>query len=200
MFDWDGRILDNNSILAVKAALPFLDIPVGDVIDLEGLLRAVRGFCARKEQKMIDMFLQVFMMKKMFTVMNAMNEAQNSAAGMEGMFDILKSQIPKEQQEMFDMMSVMMAAMETPSDSGEGDGNQSDQSESEQSESEQTVTYQTESEQPEPKASESEPTTPEMEPEENRSATVDHDNYDDPPMPDIWTRIVNNAGRDNNND
>ena len=45
MFEWEGRILDNKSIQVVKAALPYLDIPVGNIIDVEGLLRSIRGFC-----------------------------------------------------------------------------------------------------------------------------------------------------------
>lgn len=109
MFNWEGRILDNKSIMAVKAALPFLDIPVGEVIDLEGLLRAVRCFCRQQEQRMIDMLLQFFMMKRMMSMMTLFQEAQNSGRGMEGIIDLLKSQVPKEQQDMFDMMSMMMS-------------------------------------------------------------------------------------------
>lgn len=112
MLDWEGRILDNRSIMVVKAALPFLDIPVGDIVDLEGLLRAIRNFCQKKEQKFIDMILNFFMMKRVMSMMTVMNEAQNSGQGMEGVFDILKSQMPKEQQEMFDMMAMMMSAMD----------------------------------------------------------------------------------------
>lgn len=132
MFEWEGRILDNKSIQLMKAALPYLDIPVGDVIDLEGLLRAVRNFCHQKEQKIIDMLLGLFMMKRVMSIMNVMNqmnqmdpmgEAGNAGQSMNGMqsmdtmqsmnsmLDILKSQMPKEQQEMFDMVSVMMSAM-----------------------------------------------------------------------------------------
>lgn len=114
MFEWEGRILDNKSIQVVKAALPYLDIPVGNIIDIEGLLRAVRGFCHQREQKMIDMFLNFFMMKRVMsvmTVMNQMNGSGNSGQGMDGMLNVLKSQMPKEQQEMFDMVSGMMSAM-----------------------------------------------------------------------------------------
>lgn len=114
MFEWEGRILDNKSIQVVKAALPYLDIPVGNIIDIEGLLRAVRGFCHQRERKMIDMFLNFFMMKRVMSIMslmNQMNETGSAGTGMDGMMDILKSQMPKEQQEMFDMVSVMMSAM-----------------------------------------------------------------------------------------
>lgn len=122
MLDWEGRILDNRSIMLVKAALPFLDIPVGDIVDLEGLLRAIRKFCQKKEQKFIDMILGFFMMKRVMSMMSVMNEAQNSGQGMEGVFDILKSQMPKEQQEMFDMMAMMMSAMDMGEDREETAG------------------------------------------------------------------------------
>ncbi|MCM1244975.1 MAG: hypothetical protein NC293_04930 [Roseburia sp.] len=112
MFDWEGRILDNKSIMMVKAALPFLDLPVGNVVDIEGLLRAIREFCHKREQRMIDMILNFFMMKRMMSIMSMMNETQNSERGMEGMFDLIKNQIPKEQQDMFEMMSMMMSMSE----------------------------------------------------------------------------------------
>lgn len=114
MFGWEGRILDNKSIMVIKAALPFLDIPVGETIDLEGLLRAVRCYCREREKEWIDMLLNFFMLKRAFSMMNMMNEmtaTQESGGGsMEQMLDLLKSQIPKEQQEMFDMMTMMMSA------------------------------------------------------------------------------------------
>lgn len=123
MFDWEGRILDNKSIMMVKAALPFLDIPVGNVVDIEGLFRAIRGFCHKREQKMIDMILNFFMMKRMMSIMAMMNETQNSERGMEGMIDLIKSQVPKEQQDMFEMMSMMMSMSEmgdgVPEENGE---------------------------------------------------------------------------------
>lgn len=68
MFEWEGRISDNKSIQVVKAALPYLDIPVGSIIDIEGLLRAIRNFCHQREQKMIDMFLNFFMMKRVMSI------------------------------------------------------------------------------------------------------------------------------------
>lgn len=124
MFEWEGRILDNKSIQAVKAALPYLDLPVGSIIDIEGLLRAVRNFCRKREQRMIDMILNFLMMKRvmsMLTVMNQMNEGSNGGSGMDGMMELLKSQMPKEQQDMFDMMSVMMSSMaeDTAENNGE---------------------------------------------------------------------------------
>ena len=117
MFDWEGRILDNKNIMMLKAALPYLDIPVGDVVDLEGLLRAIRTFCRVQEQKMIDMMLNFFMMKRvmsMMTVMNQMNQMNAEGAtqtDVESLMNVLRSQMPKEQQDMFDMFSMMMSAM-----------------------------------------------------------------------------------------
>nr|MBP3598476.1 hypothetical protein [Eubacterium sp.] len=121
MLGWEGRILDNKSIMIMKAALPFLDIPVGETVDMEGLLRAVRCFCKEKEQRLIDMLLNVFMMKRVFSIMSMMNEMnadpEHANGGMEYMMELLKSQMPKEQQEMLDMMAMMMsAAGGTPED------------------------------------------------------------------------------------
>ncbi len=114
MLGWEGRIWDNKSIMMIKAALPFLDIPVGETVDMEGLLRAVRCFCREQEQRLIDMLLNWLMMKRIFSMMSMMNEmntaSESSGGGMEHMLDLLKSQMPKEQQEMFEMMSMMMNA------------------------------------------------------------------------------------------
>ncbi len=171
MFDWEGRILDNKSILAVKAALPYLDIPVGEIIDLEGLLRAVRCFCQTREQKIIDMILNFFMFKRVMSVMNIMTEAQNSNQGMEGMFELLKSQMPKEQQEMFDMMSMMMSAMEL---NPGGETEPVPEGKSQESE-----TFQG--------ADEGEPEFAGEEEEE-------------PQMPEIWQRIAENNSEETQND
>lgn len=126
MFEWEGRILDVKSIQAVKAALPYLDLPVGSIIDIEGLLRAIRNFCHKREQRMIDMILNFFMMKRMMSMMAVMNQMSESSGseggpGMDGMLDLLKSQMPKEQQDMFDMVSMMMSSMAdgTAENSGE---------------------------------------------------------------------------------
>ena len=132
MFEWEGRISDNKSIQVVKAALPYLDIPVGSIIDIEGLLRAIRNFCHQREQKMIDMFLNFFMMKRvmsMMSVMNQMSEAGDAGAAgnsMDGMLNMLKSQMPKEKQDMFDMVSMMMSAMADGSAENNGEENSDD--------------------------------------------------------------------------
>lgn len=129
MFDLEGRMLDNKSIQAMKAALPYLDIPVGSVIDIEGLLRAIRNFCHHREQKMIDMFLNFFMMKRMMSLMSMMNQMNQmrdaDGSGQEGSMDVLlqmlKSQMPEDQQDMFDMVSMMMSSMSDAATPDPGD-------------------------------------------------------------------------------
>lgn len=118
MLQWEGRIVDNTNVQLLKAALPYLDQPVGNRIDLEGLLRSIRGFCRKNERQIIDLLLQIFMfrhVREMMTMMQEMKqEAEQSDFGtgnMEGMMEFLKSQIPPEQQDMVDMMSVFLSAM-----------------------------------------------------------------------------------------
>lgn len=118
MLQWEGRIVDNTNVQLLKAALPYLDQPVGNRIDLEGLLRSIRGFCRKNERQIIDLLLQIFMfrhVREMMTMMQKMKqEAEQSDSGtgnMEGMMEFLKSRIPPEQQDMVDMMSVFLSAM-----------------------------------------------------------------------------------------
>ena len=118
MLQWEGRIVDNTNVQLLKAALPYLDQPVGNQIDLEGLLRSIRVFCRKNERQIIDLLLQIFMfrhVREMMTMMQEMKqEAEQSDSGtgnMEGMMEFLKSRIPPEQQDMVDMMSVFLSAM-----------------------------------------------------------------------------------------
>ena len=118
MLQWEGRIVDNTNVQLLKAALPYLDQPVGNRIDLEGLRRSIRGFCRKNERQIIDLLLQIFMfrhVREMMTMMQEMKqEAEQSDSGtgnMEGMMEFLKSRIPPEQQDMVDMMSVFLSAM-----------------------------------------------------------------------------------------
>ena len=118
MLQWEGRIVDNTNVQLLKAALPYLDQPVGNRIDLEGLLRSIRDFCQKNERQIIDLLLQIFMfrhVREMMTMMQEMKqEAEQSDSGtgnMEGMMEFLKSRIPPEQQDMVDMMSVFLSAM-----------------------------------------------------------------------------------------
>ena len=118
MLQWEGRIVDNTNVQLLKAALPYLDQPVGNRIDLEGLLRSIRGFCRKNERQLIDLLLQIFMfrhVREMMTMMQEMKqgaEQSDSEMGtMDGMMELLKSQISPEQQDMLDMMSVFLTAM-----------------------------------------------------------------------------------------
>ena len=188
MFDWEGRILDNKSILAVKAALPYLDIPVGEVIDLEGLLRAVRCFCQKREQKIIDMILNFFLLKRAMSMMNMMSEAQNSPHGMEEMFEVLKSQMPKEQQEMFDMMSMMMTAMEM-----------NPGSQSETAAEEEMAPLQEEPEGFREKQVDFREAPREFQAEPERGSETVH-REEAQPIPEIWQRIAKNNYGETGND
>lgn len=188
MFNWEGRILDNKSIMAVKAALPFLDIPVGEVIDLEGLLRAVRCFCRQQEQRMIDMLLQFFMMKRMMSMMTLFQEAQNSGRGMEGIMDLLKSQVPKEQQDMFDMMSMMMSMQ----DLGAGMAGEPDMT------GEPDITGESDRQQEAAGDSGMGAIFPDSDPEPRRnvqSADIDAAEEEQEPLPEIWQRIAENIDK-----
>ncbi len=118
MLQWEGRIVDNTNVQLLKAALPYLDQPVGNRIDLEGLLRSIRGFCRKNERQIIDLLLQIFMFRHVREMMTMMQEMKQEAeqsdsetGNMEGMMEFLKSRIPPEQQDMVDMMSVFLSAM-----------------------------------------------------------------------------------------
>ena len=78
MLEWDGRLNNAQSVQILKAAIPFLDVSVGEKIDLEGLLGAVRPFSSGRERKIIDMFLQVFQMKHMMEMMQLMQAMQQT--------------------------------------------------------------------------------------------------------------------------
>ena len=86
MLQWEGRIVDNTNVQLLKAALPYLDQPVGNRIDLEGLLRSIRVFCRKNERQIIDLLLQIFMfrhVREMMTMMQEMKqEAEQSDSGM----------------------------------------------------------------------------------------------------------------------
>lgn len=120
---------------------------------------------------MIDMILNFFMFKRVMSMMNMMTEAQNSNQGMEGMFELLKSQMPKEQQEMFDMMSMMMSAMEM------NPGGETDPVPEE--EPQESVAFHDEER---------------VEPEFTGEET------EEPQMPEIWQRIAENNSEETGND
>lgn len=125
MIGWDGRMRDNHSVKILKAVVPFLDVEVGERIDIEGILSAVRPFAGGRERRMLDLCLQFFQMKRMMEMMQmvqSMQQMQGFGGGSGGggssgepspaMFEMLKTVLPPEQQDMFDMLSTMMAMSE----------------------------------------------------------------------------------------
>lgn len=126
MMEWDSRMYNTQGVQILKAAIPFLDVSVGEKIDLEGLLGAIRPFVSGKERRVIDMLLQFFSMKHMMEMfqlmqsMQAMQQAQEMSddngdfsmmGGMNPM-DLVKTMVPPEQQETVEMMMSMMSAMQ----------------------------------------------------------------------------------------
>lgn len=129
MLEWDSRMQDNHSVQVLKAVIPFFDIAIGETVDMEGLLGAVRPFASDGERKIIDMILQLFQMRRMMSMMQmmrTMQAAQDAAQGTESggfspdMFDMLKTALPPEQQETIDMAAAMMSMMQM----GEGDSSE----------------------------------------------------------------------------
>ena len=51
MIEWDSRMRDNHSVQILKTVIPFFDVAVGERIDLEGLLSAVRPFARGRGQR-----------------------------------------------------------------------------------------------------------------------------------------------------
>lgn len=148
MMEWDSRMHNTQSVQILKAAIPFLDVSVGEKIDLEGLLGAIRPFASGKERRMIDMFLQLFSMKHMMEMMQLMQSMQemqqaqemaqemsgnkDTASSMMGGMDpmeLIKTMVPPEQQDTVEMMMSMMSAMQTdtpPSSASEQEGKEND--------------------------------------------------------------------------
>lgn len=145
MMEWDSRMKNNQSVKILKAAIPFLDVAIGEQINIEGLLGAVRPFAAGRERQIIDMFLQFFQMRRMFDMMQLVQSMQqmqemsgdlsgsgdsdggtgNPCAGMPSpeMLSMLKAMVPKEQQEMVDSMVAMASMMQSQPEKQE-DGNE----------------------------------------------------------------------------
>ena len=65
MMQWDSRMQNNHSVKILKAAIPFLDIDIGEKIDFRGLLTAIRPFASGQEAKILDMILQFFQIQDM---------------------------------------------------------------------------------------------------------------------------------------
>lgn len=94
---------------------------------------------------------------------------------MEGMIDLLKSQVPKEQQDMFEMMSMMMSMSEM------GDGA------SKEADSEETVPETDGSENADPIS-------------DAGNESLGYSDAEEPPIPEIWQRIAQNIGEEIKND
>ena len=133
MLEWDNRVQDNHSVQVLKAVIPFFDIAIGETVDMEGLLGAVRQFASRKERQIIDMILQLFQMRRMMSMMQMMRtmQAAQEAQGEQGaddggfspdMFDMMKTMLPPEQQGTLDMAAAMMSMMQM----GEGENPESE--------------------------------------------------------------------------
>lgn len=125
MMEWDSRMRDNHSVQVLKTVIPFFDVAVGERIDMEGLLSAVRPFTQGRERRFLDIFLQFFQMQRMMEMMQmvqsmqqfteaAGGEPQDGSGASPAMFEMLKAMIPPEQQDMVDMMSAMMAMSDAP--------------------------------------------------------------------------------------
>lgn len=138
MLEWDSRIQNNQSIKILKTAIPFFDIDIGEQIDLEGLLAAVRPFSRGRERHVLDMILQFFQMRHMMDmlqVVQAMQEMQSrqgetsaeagderrqqAGAPTDGMFEMLKNSLSPEQQDMVDMAMAVMSMMPAGQQEGE---------------------------------------------------------------------------------
>lgn len=83
--------------------------------DMEGLFRTIREFANERECRMIDMILQFFQIRRMMDLMKLMEMSGNvqgqESQSPEGMMDILKSAMPKEQQENFEMLEMVLSMM-----------------------------------------------------------------------------------------
>lgn len=145
MMEWDSRMKNNQSVKILKAAIPFLDVAIGEQINIEGLLGAVRPFAVGRERQIIDMFLQFFQMRRMFDMMQlvqSMQQMQEMSEDLSGsgdsdggegspssgmpspeMLSMIKAMVPKEQQEMVDSMVAMASMMQSQPEKQE-DGNE----------------------------------------------------------------------------
>jgi hypothetical protein len=94
--EWDSRMKNNHYVKVLKAVIPFLDVEVGETIDLEGLLGAAAPFAKASEKKMIDMLLQFFQMKRMLEMISVLKtmmptEEEGTAESMMEMFSMMQN-------------------------------------------------------------------------------------------------------------
>lgn len=150
MMEWDSRMKNNQGVKVLKAAIPFLDVAIGETINIEGLLGAVRPFVCGKERQVLDVFLQFFQMRRMFDMMQlvqSMQQMQDMAEGFSGadesggetpgekagaggmpspeMLSMLKAMVPPDQQDMVDSMMALVSMMQSQPDKQDG-GNEED--------------------------------------------------------------------------
>ena len=78
MIEWDSRMQNNHSVKVLKAAIPFLDVEVGQDIDMAGLLNAVRPFLDNHDAKFADMVLQIVQWKDMLQMVQMMQQMAQS--------------------------------------------------------------------------------------------------------------------------
>lgn len=97
MMEWDSRMKNNHCVKVLKAAIPFLDVQVGETIDMEGLLQALQPFAVDSERKAIDIILQFFQMRRMFEMMS-----------------VLKTMMPQEEDGMAESVMQMFSMMQSP--------------------------------------------------------------------------------------
>ena len=136
MMEWDSRMKNNQGVKVLKAAIPFLDVAIGETIN--------------KERQVLDVFLQFFQMRRMFDMMQlvqSMQQMQDMAEGFSGadesggetpgekagaggmpspeMLSMLKAMVPPDQQEMVDSMMALVSMMQSQPDKQDG-GNEED--------------------------------------------------------------------------
>lgn len=75
---------NNHGVKVLKAAIPFLDIDIGEKIDFRGLLTAIRPFASGREAKMLDIILQFFQIQDMMEMVKVFQAMQEMNAGDEG--------------------------------------------------------------------------------------------------------------------
>lgn len=95
-------------------------------VNIEGLLQAIREFCNERERRIVDMILNFFQMRQMMEMVQMMQAAQQASqaasassessgggGNMDIMMEMLKSNMPEEQKENFDMMEMVLSMMKS---------------------------------------------------------------------------------------
>lgn len=112
MIQWDSRMQNNHGVKVLKAAIPFLDIDVGQKIDFRGLLSAIRPLASAREGHMIDRVLQFFQiqdmleMVKMFQSMQEENPGEGGESGADFSPFSMFENMPTDMVQMMEMMSM----------------------------------------------------------------------------------------------